>query len=98
MGMGGIGHRQRRSRREGMEETESLPGTCLAPWPPLLFEADLSPSSALGDELQKYSHFWKCSESQLLTINYGIDHRPLSSLCLLLKLLVGHVPLVYIFF
>ena len=52
-----------------MEETESLPGTCLAPRPPLL-EEDLSPSSALGDELQKYSRFWKCSESQLLTVNY----------------------------
>lgn len=79
-----------------MEETESLPGTCLAPRPPLL-EEDLSPSSALGDELQKYSCFWKCSESQLLTVNYGIDHRPLSSLYLL-KLLEGHTPLVYIFF
>lgn len=72
-----------------MEETESLPG------PPLL-EEDLSPS-ALGDELQKYSRFWKCSESQLLTVNYGIDHQPLSSLYLL-KLLGGHTPLVYIFF
>ena len=80
-----------------MEETDSLPGNCLAPWPSLLLGEGLS-HSALGDELKKYSCFWNCSESLLLTVNYGIDHQPLCSLGLLLKLLGGHAPLVYIFF